>query len=168
MEIERERGISVATSVMTFEYEGPRLQPARHAGPRGLFRRHLSHAHGGGFRGHGDRRSSRRSPDAIGKTTLTEKLLLFGGAINLAGQVKAKRNRRTTRSDWMEIERERGISVATSVMTFEYEGPRLQPARHAGPRGLFRRHLSHAHGGGFRGHGDRRREGHRVAHAQAL
>jgi peptide chain release factor 3 len=60
-------------------------------------------------------------PDA-GKTTLTEKLLLFGGAIHLAGQVKAKRNRRTTRSDWMEIERERGISVATSVMTFEYEG----------------------------------------------
>jgi peptide chain release factor 3 len=60
-------------------------------------------------------------PDA-GKTTLTEKLLLFGGAINLAGQVKAKKNRRTTRSDWMEIERERGISVATSVMTFEYEG----------------------------------------------
>src|SRR5688572_23054377 len=60
-------------------------------------------------------------PDA-GKTTLTEKLLLFGGAINLAGQVKAKRNRRTTRSDWMEIERERGISVATSVMTFEYDG----------------------------------------------
>jgi len=59
-------------------------------------------------------------PDA-GKTTLTEKLLLFGGAINLAGQVKAKKNRRTTRSDWMEIERERGISVATSVMTFEYQ-----------------------------------------------
>jgi peptide chain release factor 3 len=59
-------------------------------------------------------------PDA-GKTTLTEKLLLFGGAINLAGQVKAKKNRRNTRSDWMEIERERGISVATSVMTFEYE-----------------------------------------------
>jgi peptide chain release factor 3 len=60
-------------------------------------------------------------PDA-GKTTLTEKLLLFGGAINLAGQVKAKRDRRTTRSDWMKIERERGISVVTSVMTFEYEG----------------------------------------------
>jgi peptide chain release factor 3 len=59
-------------------------------------------------------------PDA-GKTTLTEKLLLFGGAINLAGQVKAKKNRRNTRSDWMEIERERGISVATSVMTFEYD-----------------------------------------------
>ncbi len=60
-------------------------------------------------------------PDA-GKTTLTEKLLLFGGAINLAGQVKAKGERRNTRSDWMKIERERGISVVTSVMTFEYDG----------------------------------------------
>jgi peptide chain release factor 3 len=59
-------------------------------------------------------------PDA-GKTTLTEKLLLFGGAIQLAGQVKAKRNRRSTQSDWMAIERERGISVVTSVMTFEYD-----------------------------------------------
>ncbi|WP_407152567.1 peptide chain release factor 3 [Bradyrhizobium sp. ORS 86] len=58
-------------------------------------------------------------PDA-GKTTLTEKLLLFGGAINLAGQVKAKGERRNTRSDWMKIERERGISVVTSVMTFEF------------------------------------------------
>jgi peptide chain release factor 3 len=58
-------------------------------------------------------------PDA-GKTTLTEKLLLFGGAIQLAGEVKAKRNRIQTRSDWMKIERERGISVVTSVMTFEY------------------------------------------------
>jgi peptide chain release factor 3 len=60
-------------------------------------------------------------PDA-GKTTLTEKLLLFGGAIQLAGQVKAKRDRRSTRSDWMAIERERGISVVTSVMTFEHGG----------------------------------------------
>lgn len=59
-------------------------------------------------------------PDA-GKTTLTEKLLLFGGAIQLAGQVRAKKDRRSTRSDWMAIERERGISVATSVMTFEFE-----------------------------------------------
>jgi peptide chain release factor 3 len=57
-------------------------------------------------------------PDA-GKTTLTEKLLLFGGAIQLAGQVKAKGDRRNTRSDWMGIEKERGISVMTSVMTFE-------------------------------------------------
>ncbi len=60
-------------------------------------------------------------PDA-GKTTLTEKLLLFGGAIQLAGEVKAKRDRQNTRSDWMSIERERGISVVTSVMTFEYDG----------------------------------------------
>src|ERR1700731_2299689 len=58
-------------------------------------------------------------PDA-GKTTLTEKMLLFGGAIQLAGEVRAKANRRKTRSDWMGIERERGISVVTSVMTFEY------------------------------------------------
>ena len=60
-------------------------------------------------------------PDA-GKTTLTEKLLLFGGAIQLAGQVKAKKDGRNTRSDWMAIEKARGISVVTSVMTFEYEG----------------------------------------------
>ncbi|MBW8637994.1 peptide chain release factor 3 [Hoeflea sp. WL0058] len=58
-------------------------------------------------------------PDA-GKTTLTEKLLLFGGAIQLAGEVKAKKDRMHSRSDWMKIERERGISVVTSVMTFEY------------------------------------------------
>jgi peptide chain release factor 3 len=58
-------------------------------------------------------------PDA-GKTTLTEKMLLFGGAIQLAGEVRAKANRRQTRSDWMGIERERGISVVTSVMTFGY------------------------------------------------
>ncbi|MCF7646673.1 peptide chain release factor 3 [Bacillus subtilis] len=59
-------------------------------------------------------------PDA-GKTTLTEKLLLFGGAIQLAGEVKAKKDRIQTRSDWMNIERDRGISVVTSVMTFEYK-----------------------------------------------
>src|ERR1700730_1073339 len=60
-------------------------------------------------------------PDA-GKTTLTEKLLLFGGSIELAGQVKAKAERRHARSDWMAIERARGISVVTSVMTFEHAG----------------------------------------------
>ena len=58
-------------------------------------------------------------PDA-GKTTLTEKLLLFGGAIQLAGAVKARGDRRRARSDWMKVERERGISVTTSVMTFDY------------------------------------------------
>src|SRR5262245_35310000 len=60
-------------------------------------------------------------PDA-GKTTLTEKLLLFGGAIQLAGAVKARGEQRRARSDWMKVERERGISVTASAMTFEYEG----------------------------------------------
>ena len=106
-------------------------------------------------------------PDA-GKTTLTEKLLLFGGAIQLAGQVKAKRDRRATRSDWMAIERERGISVVTSVMTFEYDGRVLQPARYARPRGLLRGYLPDAHRGRFGGHGDRRGQGHRGAHPQAV
>src|SRR5947209_7152449 len=59
-------------------------------------------------------------PDA-GKTTLTEKLLLFGGAIQLAGAVKARGDRRRARSDWMKVERERGISVTTSVMTFDFD-----------------------------------------------
>jgi peptide chain release factor 3 len=60
-------------------------------------------------------------PDA-GKTTLTEKLLLFGGAIQLAGEVKARGDNRRVRSDWMAVERERGISVSSAVMTFEYTG----------------------------------------------
>ncbi len=58
-------------------------------------------------------------PDA-GKTTLTEKLLLYGGAIHLAGAVKAKSNSRKTTSDWMEIEKQRGISISTTVLRFEY------------------------------------------------
>ena len=60
-------------------------------------------------------------PDA-GKTTLTEKLLLFGGAIQLAGTVKARRSSRHATSDWMEVEKQRGISVTSSVMQFEYQG----------------------------------------------
>src|ERR1700740_2043229 len=60
-------------------------------------------------------------PDA-GKTTLTEKLLLFGGAIQLAGEVRARGEQRRTRSDWMAIERERGISVSSAVMSFEHDG----------------------------------------------
>ena len=63
-------------------------------------------------------------PDA-GKTTLTEKLLLFGGAIHVAGAVKSNKIRRTATSDWMEIEKQRGISVATSVMAFDYEGYKI-------------------------------------------
>ena len=58
-------------------------------------------------------------PDA-GKTTLTEKLLLFGGAIQLAGAVKARGEQRRARSDWMKVEQERGISVTASAMCFEY------------------------------------------------
>jgi peptide chain release factor 3 len=58
-------------------------------------------------------------PDA-GKTTLTEKLLLFGGAIQMAGAVKARGEQRRARSDWMKVEKERGISVSASVMTFDY------------------------------------------------
>ena len=68
----------------------------------------------------------------------------------------------------MKIERERGISVVTSVMTFEYERQRLQPARHARPRGFRRRHLPHAVGGRLRRHGHRRRQGHRAAHAETV
>lgn len=60
-------------------------------------------------------------PDA-GKTTLTEKLLLYGGAIHLAGAVRAKGTQRNTTSDWMEIEKQRGISISTSVLQFEYNG----------------------------------------------
>ncbi len=60
-------------------------------------------------------------PDA-GKTTLTEKLLLAGGAIHMAGAVKTRGDQRRARSDWMKIEQDRGISVTSSVMTFEYQG----------------------------------------------
>lgn len=63
-------------------------------------------------------------PDA-GKTTLTEKFLLFGGAINVAGAVKSNKIRKTATSDFMEIEKQRGISVATSVMGFEYGGRKI-------------------------------------------
>ncbi len=63
-------------------------------------------------------------PDA-GKTTLTEKLLLFGGAIQIAGAVKSNKIKKTATSDWMEIERQRGISVATSVMGFEYNAIKI-------------------------------------------
>jgi len=63
-------------------------------------------------------------PDA-GKTTLTEKLLLYGGAIHLAGTVKERRAGRRTSSDWMEMERQRGISITTSVLQFDYHGKRM-------------------------------------------
>ena len=58
-------------------------------------------------------------PDA-GKTTVTEQLLLFGGAIQMAGTVKARKSSRHATSDWMQMEKERGISVTSSVMQFEF------------------------------------------------
>ena len=63
-------------------------------------------------------------PDA-GKTTLTEKLLLYGGAIHLAGSVKARKSNKHAVSDWMEIEKQRGISVTSSVLQFDYAGHRV-------------------------------------------
>ncbi|HTI99959.1 MAG TPA: peptide chain release factor 3 [Dongiaceae bacterium] len=63
-------------------------------------------------------------PDA-GKTTLTEKLLLYGGAVQLAGSVTARKNQRATTSDWMELEKKRGISISSTVLQFEYDGFRI-------------------------------------------
>jgi len=63
-------------------------------------------------------------PDA-GKTTLTEKLLLYGGALNLAGSVTARKNQRATASDWMELEKQRGISISSTVLQFDYDGHRV-------------------------------------------
>ena len=63
-------------------------------------------------------------PDA-GKTTLTEKFLLYGGAVQLAGSVTARKNQRATTSDWMELERQRGISVSSTVLQFDYRGWRM-------------------------------------------
>ncbi|NWF51160.1 MAG: peptide chain release factor 3 [Ignavibacteriaceae bacterium] len=60
-------------------------------------------------------------PDA-GKTTLTEKFLLYGGAVQLAGAVKARKNQRATTSDWMELEKKRGISISSTVLQFDYKG----------------------------------------------
>ena len=63
-------------------------------------------------------------PDA-GKTTLTEKLLLYGGAVKLAGSVTARKSQRATTSDWMELERKRGISISSTVLQFDYDGFRI-------------------------------------------
>ncbi|MEY2786561.1 MAG: hypothetical protein RL277_2773, partial [Planctomycetota bacterium] len=63
-------------------------------------------------------------PDA-GKTTLTEKFLLYGNAIHLAGTVTARKNQRATTSDWMELEKQRGISISSTVLQFDYNGYRV-------------------------------------------
>lgn len=81
-------------------------------------------------------------PDA-GKTTLTEKFLLFGGQIQVAGAVKSNKIQKTATSDWMDIEKQRGISVSTSVMEFDYEVLQGKHSRHSWTPGLRRRHLSH-------------------------
>jgi peptide chain release factor 3 len=77
-------------------------------------------------------------PDA-GKTTLTEKLLLFGGAIQLAGEVRARDEWSRVRSDWMAVERERGIGLLGGA-ELRARRARLQPLGHAGPPGFQRRY----------------------------
>ena len=101
-------------------------------------------------------------PDA-GKTTLTEKFLLYGGAIQLAGAVKGKAAARHAVSDWMEIEKQRGISVTSSVMQFNYDGYCINILDTPGTPGFFRGHVSNPHGCGFRRHGYRCLQGCRSA-----
>ena len=107
-------------------------------------------------------------PDA-GKTTLTEKLLLYGGRhpARRRGQGQA-RPRAHTVSDWMEMERERGISIASSVLQFPYKGRLLNLRRHARPRRLQRGHLPHADGDRRGHHAARQRQGRRAADEEAL
>ena len=90
-------------------------------------------------------------PDA-GKTTLTEKFLLYGGAINLAGSVKGKATARHAVSDWMEIEKERGISVTSSVLQFHYDGYCINILDTSG---LLRGYLPYIDGCGFSSYGHR-------------
>ena len=97
-------------------------------------------------------------PDA-GKTTLTEKLLLYGGAIQTAGSVKGKQSAKHAVSDWMDIEKQRGISVTSSVLQFNYQGKCINILDTPRPPGLQRGHLPHPDGGGFRRHGHRRGQG---------
>ena len=91
-------------------------------------------------------------PDA-GKTTLTEKFLLYGGAINLAGSVKGKATARHAVSDWMEIEKERGISVTSSVLQFNYDGYCINILDTPRTSGLLRGYLPYPHGSRLCGHG---------------
>ena len=91
-------------------------------------------------------------PDA-GKTTLTEKFLLYGGAINQAGSVKGKATAKHAVSDWMEIEKERGISVTSSVLQFNYDGYCINIPGHTGTSGLFGGYLPYPDGSRFCGYG---------------
>lgn len=82
-------------------------------------------------------------PDA-GKTTLTEKFLLYGGAINQAGSVKGKATAKHAVSDWMEIEKQRGISVTSSVLQFNYDGYCINILIHRDTRISQRTHTVHS------------------------
>lgn len=106
-------------------------------------------------------------PDA-GKTTLTEKFLLYGGAIQLAGAVKGKKSARHAVSDWMEIEKQRGISVTSSVMQFHYEGFCINILDTPGHQDFSEDTYRTLDGRGQRGHGYRRGQGDRTSNPQAL
>ena len=105
-------------------------------------------------------------PDA-GKTTLTEKFLLYGGAINLAGTVKGRKAAKHAVSDWMEIEKERGISVTSSAMQFNYDGFCINILDTPGHQDI-RGYLPYPDGGRLRGHGHRRFKGRGGADHQAV
>ena len=105
-------------------------------------------------------------PDA-GKTTLTEKLLLYGGAINQAGSVKGKQSAKHAVSDWMDIEKQRGISVTSSVLQFNYAGKCVNILDTPAIR-TSRRILPHPDGGRLCRHGHRRRKGRRGPDHQAV
>ena len=106
-------------------------------------------------------------PDA-GKTTLTEKFLLYAGAVQRAGAVKARDGRRSATSDWMELERQRGISISSTVLQFPYRDHVDQPARHARPPRLLRGHLPGARRRRRRRDGARHGQGHRDPDAEAV
>ena len=106
-------------------------------------------------------------PDA-GKTTLTEKFLLYGGAINLAGTVKGRKAAKHAVSDWMEIEKERGISVTSSAMQFNLRRILHQYPGHTGTPGFLGGYLPYPDGGRLRGHGHRRFKGCGGADHQAV
>ena len=93
-------------------------------------------------------------PDA-GKTTLTEKLLLFGGAIQMAGAVKGRKAGRHATSDWMEVEKQRGISVTSSVMQFEYNDHVINLLDTPGHEDFSEGYLPRLNGSGLRRHGHR-------------
>ena len=91
-------------------------------------------------------------PDA-GKTTITEKVLLYGNAIQKAGSVKGKGSAQHAKSDWMEIEKQRGISVTSSVMQVEYDGNHINIVDTPGHEDFSEGYLSYLDGGGCCGHG---------------